>query len=222
MAASASCSTGGPWRCRTTAARCSRRCGTGSACARPKDGCSPQGQCGCCTVLVDGQPRVACVTPWPAGGRRVTTLDRAGRAVRDRWAAAFIGAPGPASAGSARPGSSSAWPARRRPWAARRRPPSTRPCSPTCAAAPAGRRSARRRCGRSSGAAPAGPAVSAPAGRRRISRRRRGGRDSRVARRRPSDRSSPWGEAASPTTRARRRARRRARGRRRVGGRRDR
>ncbi|MEZ5166180.1 MAG: 2Fe-2S iron-sulfur cluster-binding protein [Acidimicrobiales bacterium] len=21
-----------------------------------KDGCSPQGQCGCCTVLVDGQP----------------------------------------------------------------------------------------------------------------------------------------------------------------------
>ena len=29
----------------------------------PKDGCSPQGQCGCCTVLVDGAPRVACVTP---------------------------------------------------------------------------------------------------------------------------------------------------------------
>ncbi len=28
-----------------------------------KDGCSPQGQCGCCTVLVDGEPRVACVTP---------------------------------------------------------------------------------------------------------------------------------------------------------------
>ena len=25
-----------------------------------KDGCSPQGQCGCCTVLVDGSPRVAC------------------------------------------------------------------------------------------------------------------------------------------------------------------
>ncbi|MBW3641994.1 MAG: 2Fe-2S iron-sulfur cluster binding domain-containing protein, partial [Actinobacteria bacterium] len=23
----------------------------------PKDGCSPQGQCGCCTVLVDGSPR---------------------------------------------------------------------------------------------------------------------------------------------------------------------
>ena len=28
-----------------------------------KDGCSPQGQCGCCTVLIDGAARVACVTP---------------------------------------------------------------------------------------------------------------------------------------------------------------
>ena len=24
----------------------------------PKGGCNPQGQCGCCTVLVDGSPRV--------------------------------------------------------------------------------------------------------------------------------------------------------------------
>ncbi|MGH9149585.1 MAG: (2Fe-2S)-binding protein, partial [Acidimicrobiales bacterium] len=41
-----------------------------------KDGCSPQGQCGCCTVLVDGQPRVACVTPARrVAGRAVTTLD---------------------------------------------------------------------------------------------------------------------------------------------------
>ncbi|MEL7207753.1 MAG: 2Fe-2S iron-sulfur cluster-binding protein [Actinomycetota bacterium] len=39
-----------------------------------KDGCSPQGQCGCCTVLVDGQPRVACVTPAKRViGRAVTT-----------------------------------------------------------------------------------------------------------------------------------------------------
>ena len=36
----------------------------------------PQGQCGCCTVLVDGQPRVACVTPARrVRGRAVTTLD---------------------------------------------------------------------------------------------------------------------------------------------------
>lgn len=42
----------------------------------PKDGCSPQGQCGCCTVLVDGSPRVACVTPARrVVGRRITTVD---------------------------------------------------------------------------------------------------------------------------------------------------
>lgn len=41
-----------------------------------KDGCSPQGQCGCCTVLVDGQPRVACVTPVKrVRGRSITTLE---------------------------------------------------------------------------------------------------------------------------------------------------
>ena len=41
-----------------------------------KDGCSPQGQCGCCTVLVDGAPRVACVTPARRmAGRSITTLD---------------------------------------------------------------------------------------------------------------------------------------------------
>jgi len=41
-----------------------------------KDGCSPQGQCGCCTVWVDGQPRVACVTPvGRVAGRSITTFD---------------------------------------------------------------------------------------------------------------------------------------------------
>jgi len=41
-----------------------------------KDGCAPQGQCGCCTVLVDGAPRVACVTPATrVAGRAVTTLE---------------------------------------------------------------------------------------------------------------------------------------------------
>ncbi len=41
-----------------------------------KDGCSPQGQCGCCTVLVDGAPRVACVTATRrVAGRSVTTLE---------------------------------------------------------------------------------------------------------------------------------------------------
>jgi xanthine dehydrogenase small subunit len=56
----------------------------------PKDGCSPQGQCGCCTVLVDGQPRVACVTPARrVAGRAVTTVDGLDPARRARWAEAF-------------------------------------------------------------------------------------------------------------------------------------
>lgn len=55
-----------------------------------KDGCSPQGQCGCCTVLVDGQPRVACVTPVRRiAGRAVTTLGGLDPEVRDRWLRAF-------------------------------------------------------------------------------------------------------------------------------------
>jgi xanthine dehydrogenase small subunit len=41
-----------------------------------KDGCAPQGQCGCCTVLVDGDARVACVTPAArVHGRSVTTVE---------------------------------------------------------------------------------------------------------------------------------------------------
>lgn len=56
----------------------------------PKDGCSPQGQCGCCTVLVDGQPRVACVTPARrVAGREILTVDGLDPAVRFAWASAF-------------------------------------------------------------------------------------------------------------------------------------
>ncbi len=67
-----------------------------------KDGCSPQGQCGCCTVLVDGQPRVACVTPARrVRGRSVTTLE--GLADRRRWADAFC-ATGASQCGFCTPG----------------------------------------------------------------------------------------------------------------------
>jgi xanthine dehydrogenase small subunit len=49
-----------------------------------KDGCAPQGQCGCCTVLVDGDPRVACVTPVTRViGRAVTTVEGLDPALRD-------------------------------------------------------------------------------------------------------------------------------------------
>ena len=35
------------------------RCGVYS----PKDGCQPQGQCGCCLALVDGVAKTACAVP---------------------------------------------------------------------------------------------------------------------------------------------------------------
>jgi xanthine dehydrogenase molybdenum-binding subunit len=42
----------------------------------PKDGCSPSGQCGCCTVLIDGKARVSCQTPVEKlAGASVTTLE---------------------------------------------------------------------------------------------------------------------------------------------------
>ncbi|MEO6121548.1 MAG: 2Fe-2S iron-sulfur cluster-binding protein [Acidimicrobiales bacterium] len=70
----------------------------------PKDGCSPQGQCGCCTVLVDGQPRVACVTPLRrVAGRQVTTLDGLDPARRAAWADAFCAA-GASQCGFCTPG----------------------------------------------------------------------------------------------------------------------
>ena len=61
-----------------------------------KDGCSPQGQCGCCTVLVDGAPRVSCVTPVPCvtpvrrvRDRTVTTLEGLPDDLSKAWADSF-------------------------------------------------------------------------------------------------------------------------------------
>lgn len=56
-----------------------------------KDGCAPQGQCGCCTVLVDGDPRVACVTPAArVAGRSVTTVEGLDEATREMLARGFV------------------------------------------------------------------------------------------------------------------------------------
>ena len=56
-----------------------------------KDGCAPQGQCGCCTVLVDGEPRVACVTPVErVAGRAVTTVEGLDPQVRSELVSAFL------------------------------------------------------------------------------------------------------------------------------------
>ena len=57
----------------------------------PKDGCSPSGQCGCCTVLVDGKAQVSCqVTLAKVAGRAVTTVEGLEPDERDRIAGAFV------------------------------------------------------------------------------------------------------------------------------------
>jgi selenium-dependent xanthine dehydrogenase len=55
-----------------------------------KDGCSPQGQCGCCLALVDGNPKVTCAMPADkADGTSILTLDGVPQDERDLLARAF-------------------------------------------------------------------------------------------------------------------------------------
>jgi aldehyde oxidoreductase len=55
-----------------------------------KDGCSPSGQCGCCTVMIDGKTQVACQYPLEKlEGREVVTLEGVAPDERERWANAF-------------------------------------------------------------------------------------------------------------------------------------
>jgi aldehyde oxidoreductase len=57
----------------------------------PKDGCSPQGSCGCCTILVDAQPVLACLRkPEHMEGREVVTLEGLPRDLRRVLAEAFV------------------------------------------------------------------------------------------------------------------------------------
>ena len=56
----------------------------------PKDGCAPSGQCGCCTVLVDGKATISCqVSMEKVAGKEVTTLEGFETSERDRLARAF-------------------------------------------------------------------------------------------------------------------------------------
>ena len=55
-----------------------------------KDGCAPSGQCGCCTVLVNGRAFVACVLALEkVAGKEVVTLEGFDPVQRDRLASAF-------------------------------------------------------------------------------------------------------------------------------------
>ncbi len=55
-----------------------------------KDGCQPQGQCGCCLAIVDGQPKVTCAIPAErAAGKHILTLEGVSPSDRALLADAF-------------------------------------------------------------------------------------------------------------------------------------
>jgi selenium-dependent xanthine dehydrogenase len=61
----------------------------------PKDGCSPQGQCGCCTVIVDGRAVVSCAVPARSvAGKTVLTLEGFSEFERETFADSFVAAGG--------------------------------------------------------------------------------------------------------------------------------
>ena len=55
-----------------------------------KDGCSPSGQCGCCTIMIDGKAQVSCqYSVAKAEGKNITTLEGVDEAERQQYADAF-------------------------------------------------------------------------------------------------------------------------------------
>lgn len=67
------------------------RCGVRST----KDGCSPQGQCGCCLALVGGRAVVTCAMPAAkASGQDILTLEGVSEAERAQMSDAFVSAAG--------------------------------------------------------------------------------------------------------------------------------
>jgi xanthine dehydrogenase molybdenum-binding subunit len=70
----------------------------------PKDGCSPSGQCGACTVLLDGKAIQSCLVDMEkAAGKEVTTLEGFDEDERRRLAQAF-GVTGALQCGFCTPG----------------------------------------------------------------------------------------------------------------------
>src|ERR687891_1645828 len=69
-----------------------------------KDGCQPEGYCGCCTVLVDGHARVACSQPASKfAGKSIVTLEGLDDHEREAFALAFS-ATGASQCGFCSPG----------------------------------------------------------------------------------------------------------------------
>jgi xanthine dehydrogenase molybdenum-binding subunit len=57
----------------------------------PKDGCAPQGACGCCTVMVDGRAVLSCLRkPESVDGKAVTTLEGIPETKRRVLSEAFV------------------------------------------------------------------------------------------------------------------------------------
>jgi selenium-dependent xanthine dehydrogenase len=57
----------------------------------PKNGCAPEGSCGCCAVLVDGQPVFACLRkPEHMGGHDIVTLEGVPEEMRRVLSEAFL------------------------------------------------------------------------------------------------------------------------------------
>ena len=66
---------------------CAQECGVVSA----KNGCAPEGACGCCAVLVDGQPVLACLRkPEHMAGHEVVTLEGVPEDMRRVLGEAFL------------------------------------------------------------------------------------------------------------------------------------
>ena len=57
----------------------------------PKNGCQPQAQCGCCTVLLEGKPVLSCaLKPARAQGKSITTLEGLDESHRQQIAQCFV------------------------------------------------------------------------------------------------------------------------------------